>query len=358
MITGYGKAIALSSRELIMRVFSLIPVVFVVFAASLALANDKNNPDTIQIDGHLHTGAEIFGIADESSLTFNIYPLSDSECVALRDSMRGPVMTDVVRVDTTSAGWTLVKYTLKDSAYRVFERAERCYADKKYVDALVLYHYVYQLEPSYSQCLTLIGNTHYALAQYDSAIRYFEEETSRNAIDYQAHWFLGDALWMVGDSARAIRELTVAHVLNRNHTGILESLKWYREAVHRNWREWDYIPTYSLSRKDNTITIRVCSPWIGYALVKAIWKYEPRYAERMDPQADTSHLFNSLEEKEALVSALPLIDAITPITSIIEAGDIAGFLYYEVMAPKAPDAVWLLPGDVMNSMVDYVEKYH
>jgi hypothetical protein len=92
--------------------------------------------------------------------------------------------------------------------------------------------------------------------------------------------------------------------------------------------------------------------------VKAVWKYEPGYAEGIAGPDTASNLITMEEEKEALIAYLAQEHPLPILNTIVEDGFTNEFLYYEEMAPKAPSALVLLPREIFMRVVDYIDKYH
>jgi tetratricopeptide (TPR) repeat protein len=140
---------------------------------------------------------------------------------------------------------------------------------------------LYNKDTTYFFALTLIGDCFYNLGDYENAIFYFDKAMARNFIDYDAHWFKADALKNLGDMDGALREITIAHLLNVNHESLNMVLRRYREIIGRPWKEMNFEPWYELEISGDSVFVKADPGWLGYASVKALWKYEPGYAESM-----------------------------------------------------------------------------
>ena len=123
-------------------------------------------------------------------------------------------------------------------------------------------------------------------------------------------------------------------------------------------RSWSYVPQYTLSKDGNKVTINTTADWLGYALVKSVWKYEPGYAESMIGKTDVKMVINWPEEKEAVIASLSDSLKNERITKIIEADYISEFIIYELASKKAPSMMVLLPRDLFYRVAEYVEKFH
>jgi hypothetical protein len=126
----------------------------------------------------------------------------------------------------------------------------------------------------------------------------------------------------------------------------------------RPWKDWQYSPRYSLAQDGKKVKIQAPVEWVVYASVKAVWKYEPGYAERQAGPDYASRLITLEEEKEALAAYLSQEHPLPNLMPIVDDGFTDEFLYYEVLAPKAPGALLLLPREIFLRVAEYVDKYH
>jgi len=307
------------------------------------------------VKSRIHTPAEILKVMEQSQITYEIN-IDDSLAPAVVDSPI--VLSNQLWLKKDEHGYTLVHFDLSDAAAETLKSAEEAFQKKDFDSALRLYLAVQKLEPAYHHIWTLIGDVFYSQGQYEKAKEHFEKVVANNFADYNAHWFLGDAEWQLGRKKEAIREITIAHLLNVNHQALKKVLLNYRDQFKRPWKDWQFAPRFSLSLDDKKVVVKFATDWMGYALVKAVWKYEPGYAESMSGPEYETLVVNMLEEKEALVSLLAHNEKLKLINKIIEDGYVNEFIYYELLAKRAPMAIVLLPQEDFMRLAEYIEKYH
>ncbi|MDH3594735.1 MAG: tetratricopeptide repeat protein [Rhodospirillales bacterium] len=301
----------------------------------------------------LTSPAEIVTIMENSALSYELRAPGPSSSEG--DDSKG-VLSPGLILKRKGDKTTLDRYALSPPADSRLAVGEKVFRDGNFEGAIKIYEEVRRLEPDYHQALILIGDAYFSMRQFDEAQRYFEEAIRLNFIDYQAHWFLADTLWSLGRREHAMVEITIAHLLNVNHKTVRKSLVGYRQRLGRPWKDWTYAPRVGLSREGNRVLIHCSEEWIGYCLVKAVWRYEPGYAESKGPAGEVE--YNSLEEREALAAVLAHNDTLGHIRSIVEDGSVEEFLWYEVVAKRSPAALLLLPRDTFMSIVTYVDRYH
>jgi tetratricopeptide (TPR) repeat protein len=260
--------------------------------------------------------------------------------------------------DTSDGHITLVAYVSSDSINALLATAEGAFAAKDYQAALMLYREMLDIDPQYYYALTLIGDAWYMLEEYDSAVVAFQRAIEKNYINYQSHWFLADTYWKLGEKEKAIKELTIAHVLNRNHSTLKETLMARREEIGRPWKDWEFKPQYILEKVGNRVHVAAKESWIGYALAKALWKYEPGYRQKMGGKESDTSEWSTLEEKEALAQLIPFPEEHETLLKIIDSGYVAEFIYYEIMAVRYPASVVMMPEPVSDRLIEYINTFH
>jgi tetratricopeptide (TPR) repeat protein len=305
----------------------------------------------------LHTFAEIMKIMEDSKLTYELGSDEDLPPPPATEPPKG-LWDQAWLMEKGDGGYSLTSFTLSDPARQKLAEAEKAYEAKDYDLALKGYEEVRKLQPDYHKILTLIGDVYYSKEGYETARSYYEEAIQKNFADYQAHWFLADALWKLGDKKAAIRQITIAHLLNVGHANIKKAMLGYRDKTGHPWKDWQFSPRYSLEQDGKKVKIRCPLEWLTYASVKAVWKYEPGYAERMAGPDYAKQLLVDEEEKEALVAYLSQDKPLPIVSTILDEGFINEFLYYEILAPKAPTAMVMFPRESFMRIVEYIDRYH
>ena len=302
----------------------------------------------------LHTPGEILKIMEESELSYVIGELTDEKSES--DSLI--VHHNQLFFRDTADKRILDQYKLSERALQLLQEGDREFVEKNFGGALKNYKQLLAVQPEYSFALTMIGDAHYSIDNYDSAKIYFQRAIERNFIDYSAHWFLADTYDKLGITDSALREITIAHLLNPNHADLKQRMREYRETSSRDWQEWEFKPLYQLSSAGNRILINTSPGWVAYAMVKAVWKYEPGYAYRITANEPDTLLVNWSEEKEAVLALLSDTTRNQRISEIIAGGYFEEFILYELTAKKYSVVLLLLPSDNFWRVYDYVEKYH
>jgi len=346
------------------KIFTTSVVLFLaamLFATS-GLSQSPNSPTPrsnpqVQPEPQLHTLSEIFQIMKDSPLLYDYGPVADS-IAAKEDSSKRPVLRGKQYVKKVDGRPTLVEFTVTPEVQQQLDLLNESNQAKNYSLSLGFSRKILELDSTYSYARTLIGDAFYLLEQYDSSIYWLKNSIKHNFADYEAHWFLADALLAKNDTTGAIKELTLAHVLNVNASLLQQSLGEYRKLKGRTFDEWDFRPYAKLEKKADTVFARYGANREGYALVKAVWAYEPGYAERMLGRKPDQVSFRMLEEREAVRCARESDSALNKRLAKIErAGYFDEFLLYEIAARRYPEWVPTMPQNLIVRIAEYVDKF-
>ena len=324
---------------------TIVAFLFFPFITFEALAQSK-----------AHSPAEILKIMNESKLTYELdldYKASDS---TLADT---PVLSNqLVLIEDKDRSHTLETYSLSKDANDLLKAAEASFQNGKLQEARNLYFQLYKFDPKYHYALTLIGDTYYGEGKYDSAKSYFLNAIDRNFVDYNAWWFLADTYNKLEMLDSAVHCITVAHLLNVNHQNLRKALHHYLKEADKDWKEWALVPQYSLSGQGNRYKISSTEEWLTYAMVKALWRYEPGYhAQMLGRPRKPSDLTSTLEEKEALLAYITAKER-NDLADIIEDGYADELVLYELISRTAPSTLLLLPRAIFFRLVKYLQEYH
>jgi tetratricopeptide (TPR) repeat protein len=309
----------------------------------------------------LHSPKEIIELMEKSELTYRIGTLKEGK---LQPTEKPRQLSYQLYLEKSETGLLVGEYELSPEAKQLFQKGQEFSASKDYEAALKQYQELNKLMPKYSVSLVLIGDMYYNLKKFDQAEEMFKKAIELNYISYNAHWFFADTEWELGNKETAMQEITIAHLLNVGHESLRKKMLSCRRVLNRDWKDWDYLPQYQLSQKGKEVSVDTDIEWMGYAIAKAIWKYEPNYAEKMSGKEYVNQVVDFSEEKEALISALASNGdngkniRWTQIKQIVSDGYVNEFILYEIVGRKAPLALVLLPREQFMRLVTYVNTYH
>ena len=307
----------------------------------------------------IHSPAEIFKIMDASKISYEIAPM---DIPILSDSDPENININNCYRVTTASGFSTKKYSLKATTQAIFDKGENEFSSHNYAEARKYYQQAFDADTNFFTALTYIGQTYGIEKNWDKAIETYQKVTSKNYIDYMAHWFLGDCYIEKGRNADAMKEIMIAHILNRNNPRIKEALFNIMETNKKKYDDsWQFTPQMELTKiDDKKVKVAYKGVWLGYALAKAVWQFEPGYKESMGI-TDTGTVFNSDSEKEALIALLTgadkkakLSDDIKALKKAIDKKMFQEYSFYEILLPKHPWVAYQFSETLVNDMADYI----
>ncbi len=307
----------------------------------------------------MHTTLEIYKKMEESKITYDARVIdSVFECP---DRSEKVVAHDYYQVFQDSTIYLRRIPRIKQSA-DYFDRAED-YFGKQELDSAMKYYYLAIAADSLQfTSMTYIGQIHEIRRNYDSAFYWYNKVISLNFIDYMAHWFLADLYQRRNEIDKACEEIVIAQILNRNNPRLKASLDQIFFKAKRVNENWCFQPEVVLTKtSDKDVQIGFTPKWMGYAMAKALWDFEPGYRESMG--ASDSN-FSLLEYKECLATQLSAMQASkaefkseAPFKYLWESvwkNMLDEFIIYEILLPQYPLAASNFPPEAINKIKDYV----
>lgn len=309
------------------------------------------------IGQEIHTAAEIFKIMENSSITYELIALEKE--ILPKDRSGNLNYNQYYRVIDGDQILTY-KYEVDSNVQSYLTKAEDYFRENRLLLARGMYLEALRADSTYYEVMTYIGQTYGMEGDLDNAIAWYKKTIALNYIDYMAHWFLAEAYKKQGELDKAVDEITIAMTLNRNNPRIAKSLKSIYELKKLNVDDWTFNPQIIIdSIGVDKVRISFDSDWLGYALVKAIWKYEPGYRKSMGVNDGS---YSTTEEKECFVSLIPTFDKkilkkhpeFRALQLALDKKMINAYIFYEIILPEYPFVAHQLPTEVILDIKNYV----
>lgn len=309
----------------------------------------------------IHTPMEIVQIMSNSKLSYEIDALNKTiECQDYSSKLN---YHDCYRVIKNGE---LITYriSVSEKAKPVFDKAEDFFSKRELDSALVYYQQSLKIDTTLYNVMTYIGQIYGTKKDYDTAISWYEKVISKNYIDYMAHWFLADLYLHKNELKKAVDEIVIAQILNRNNPRIKDELMTILKNAKIDYSDWCFNPQVEILKKgDNKIGIALSEKWTGYAMAKALWMFEPGYKKSMG--IEEGH-YSTLEDKECLISELVGLEngkinikKDPQLLALRNAGDekcLDQYILYEIVLPQTPAVAYQLPVESILSIKDYILK--
>lgn len=347
-----------SKSEFVRFAVLLLSVSVILSSGSPVMAQDSKDTSEIVVDGTLHELPELYRLLERSEITYTIHDGSDSA-----DELYEPnrtVLTPGIHISFDSLGIPQYTYVALDTSRdEQFKKAEKAFNDEDYRFAIDLYQELFEIAPAFDYLLAYIGDAYMELKEFDSSKVYYEKAIENNSIDYQRRWFYADLLWRMGDSAKAINQITIAHILNVYHEKVFDRLVQLRERVGRPWKDWSVLPRAYIAPNEKKVDIVIDTDWIGYGITKALWLYEPDYALRMYGHPREQEMMPIKEEREALAATMRNNESLYALVfDTVGTENFDLFILYEIIAKRNPYKMLPLAPESMEDLVEYLDKFH
>lgn len=307
---------------------------------------------------NIHTPSEILKIMENSEISYEFEILKQNKEIPDRSNIL--VYNDYYQ-EGDSNSYTTLAYKPNDLVKDYVAKAEDYFRAGEIIKSRELYLKALEIYPTYFKLMTYVAQTYGIENNNEEAINWYKKSIKNNFIDYMAHWFLSDIYLKTGNKNDALREITIASVLNRNNPRIKKALEnVYKQCRLKN-EEWTFNPQYELKKaSDKKVTVRFESNWMGYAITKAIWKYEPDYRKNMGESDSTLSI---KEEKEALITMMVGLNKtkgvfrkypeFKALKKSFENKYVEEFILYEIILPDYPYVAMQIPSYFIESVCDY-----
>ncbi len=305
-----------------------------------------------------HSPAEILKLLSDSKIKYGIDILKDE--IPYPD-YSNKLNVNNIYIRDSSGVLILRKYELWTIAQTAFDEAEKYFSEGKPAEARKKYLEVIAVHPDNAHIITYIGQTYESENDYISAEKYYKLAIEKNRLNFMAHWFLADIYYRKQDYKNAAYEITYAQILNRNNPRIKSAFNdIYKKAKLKN-ENWNFNPQYKLESEDSS-EVKIVSNdiWLGYAMCKALWSYEPNYSEKMGV---AKNKLSYTEEKECIIGLLTVLDKnrkaskrpeFKALNTAIKLKMLDEFILYEVFLPKYPQISYKFSEIQTQRMIDYV----
>lgn len=325
-------------------------ILFVALCVSVFLVNAQK----------LHSIQEILEIMGDSDLSYSI---SNDAALETPDYTDKLVSNDIYRVKEDGQHYVIKNYELTKEASGYFDDAEEFFQQKNFADARKNYQKVLEICPSYFKAMVYIGDTYFHEKDFDKAQLWYQKAIDNNYIDYLAHWALSNTFLNKGEYSKALKEISIAKVLNRNNPRLTTKLQEIYKFNKKQYNDWYLTPLYYVdeaydSKKEKDIVkVSYKDYWLPYAMVKAVWAYEPGYAESMG-----SDPVGLVQEKEAIAAVLMTVDkkiakkdiALKTLQYAVDNKEFETYVVFERILPENPQISLYLEPEAIEGIADYI----
>jgi hypothetical protein len=310
----------------------------------------------------INSPAEIIEILNRSSLTYELKSL-DKSLIKTRDISKVNY-NQFYKLRFKDDSYDIVKYQFTDEIKELLKQADAFFKESDFENARKKYFQILETDKTFYQVYPYIGQTYALEKNHQEAILWYEEGMNINNIDYLNYWFLAESYVDLGEKNLALRNIIKALILNRNNPRILNSFSSILRLNNLKFDDWMFNPQYELFKKDEkTILVSFDNDWLGYALAKAIWQYEPNYKSERIKQ---NQMIVLMEEKEALLGVLvPIYEkkpenldaSLQMLLKAVNNKKLDEYIFFEIILPETPEMAYHLEPSFIDKITDYVINF-
>lgn len=315
------------------------------------------------LNAQIHTIKEILTIMEESPVRYSIGDLNKTIPEPDRSNLIIPHNRYRI-INGNSIDVGIYEYT--DEIQQILDDAEKMFEISDMVGARNLYKQILEKKPDAYNMLVYIGDTYYQEQNLSEAQKYYQEAIQKNYVDYLAHWAYANTCLYLKDFKTALKEITIAKILNRNNPNLHKKFMEIYSLNKVNYTDWKFIPQYELeysydqANEKDIVTIKSDGFWTPFAICKGVWEYEPGYA---DANAKNEFEFLYKQEYESMAALLKYTYKTKDSKSNIELkvlssaylkGMFEYYVVYESILPNVPLFSYFLPKETIEGIADYV----
>ncbi|HRZ42683.1 MAG TPA: tetratricopeptide repeat protein [Bacteroidales bacterium] len=274
---------------------------------------------------------------DASRINYSYYRLKDS--LGRKEVVPFDVLPEVKEL--YDLGWEAIELEEPDTALAIFEEA-------------------ITMDPNFSPAYTGKGYTLNLLGKPFDAIEACSVATAHNPIDYIAYWTAATAWDKLNNPDSALDAICHAWILNRNHPEIIRDVKRFAEKGGMVLDNWVFTPQYSVLLNEGEVVVSYWKPWMGYAVCKAVWQYEPGFVPGRNIKGDEDYfrereclscLLTSMNTFQKEANADPGLNGFKAAMGNKMASE---FILFEIFLPEMPDMAYYLDPRRIASVKQYI----
>jgi tetratricopeptide (TPR) repeat protein len=227
--------------------------------------------------------------------------------------------------------------------------------------AISIYEEILEKQPGYSPALVGIGMAWHSMENYPLAVQFFRQAITENPIDYTAFWSLARTYEVMKISDSAQIAIIRAWILNRNSIEISKDAERICSSSGGDFKHWNFTPQYKISTREDRVVVQYQRSWMGYAICKALWAYEPDFSSKREIPGSVT----MFQERECLSCLLTSMEAdkkeyasdqaLQGFKLALQHKMAMEFILFEILLPANPDMAYLLDDARIAGLVDYVK---
>lgn len=321
----------------------------------------------LQLQGQkLHTPDEIQALMQASLIQYESLLNTDNKYETT------PSVLEQLSLAKDANASQLTTYTSPQtkSYLKFLKRGNRSFGKKKYNKARKYYLKALAIDEGNAPLMKQIGDVFGQENNWKEANNWYQKSISTNVAYTIGHQALADSYLQLGNTGEAVRQITIAHLRNRNDKKTLAVLK----RIYQKWGKlyndsWSFTPKSSIEQKgEEQIRITAASlPWLYYTNCKAYWYKEAGYRKAM--ANDFGGNLDMVEEKECLLNWLIGYEnleteyqkeqhpSVSYFLKTMDDKYEKEFILYEIWLVNQPKLIYDIEPQVIERLIDYIWTY-
>jgi len=307
-----------------------------------------------------YSSSEIFKIINDSKVNYSI-DILDS-LIFVKNYSNYVLTPSFYRVEDKNK-LSLVDYEMNEELKMILNQAENCFKQKDYENAITNYKKGLKINSKLYFLYTYIGQCYSNMGDFKKAEKYYKTAIKKDYTGYMAHWFLADLYYVSQKIDKALDEITLAWIFNRNHEMIKESVYLIYKADNRRFDDWYFTPQITITKEgEDSISVKSDSLWLSYALTKAAYSYDP--ALRDSSSSDNNTQINFEIEGVSLINQYLFIDEkrdslkenypLKTLIKSIDSKNLDNYILFEIISPVSPHFNYLMDRASVKNLKNYL----
>jgi len=340
---------------------------------SIALASGSHRAEEAGRAGYL-SPPELIKLAEGSERTYMLRPIEELGDLRVENfaEVFWPSMADsseYPRISTDNDGRrTLSEYDLEEDCRNLLMEGESLFDSRQYDEARPIYERAAKMFPTCYVAHSHVGDCHYFQNDSAKALTWYRKALSLNPHDFRNHFYIGNALFKLNRLQQARDAYVQALALRPHRESVVKALRARADKLGIHVVDQPFVPRALAREEDGQIGVYVdgSSPyWLVYGLCKGVWIGEPEHRQKRT--GDTKHVWSLVEERQCLMSMLESYYAVREDESVerdpemerilesLKSEVLDGFVLYEIAYRLHGHATLLLPREVFDDVVKYVD---
>jgi len=300
--------------------------------------------------------SEFLAIVSKSPRIYNFSTTTESLVVPERE---GRLNFNYYRVVDSAGTRRPAPYEISQESFELAELGWQAFMAHEPETALEMFTEVLDSFPDYTPVMSKMAQVLEEMGEIGQAIYWYKKALQINPVDYIAAWSLALVYERRGENSDAVRFISHAWIMNRNHPQIRRDFARIAKTAGRTFSDWDFVPQYRIGEVQGKAEILYQPAWLGYAVCQAVWEFETGFIASRPIEGDPG-MFRERECLACLVSTMrsdqrnTTEPALLGFEAALKNRMALEFILFEILLPDKPDMAYILDDARINKLIQYI----